>query len=103
MNESIKTGIFAGVAAVLALIAYAIQPKRESTGVAADQPLVQNYEDPGKAASLEIIRYSEDAGEISDFKVAKDKTTAPGRSRPIRTIPPTPKRKCATPGPCFSN
>ncbi len=73
MNETTKTGVFVGaalVAVVLALLTrpvdYIPETRIESTG-----KFFPNFTDPLQAASLEIIRYDQDTGEIKPFKVAK--------------------------------
>lgn len=76
MSENLKTVIFVGLAVVLGLVAYAIQPKPERVELDSNQLLVKEYDDPGKAASLEIVTYSpDDAKGYASFRVAKDKKT----------------------------
>ncbi len=80
MNETTKTGIFAGVAGVLALATWLTMPKatvQDSKGSAGPAPgtsLFKEY-DPLTATNLKIVRYNKDLAEISDFEVAKDKAT----------------------------
>ena len=73
MNENIKTLIFGGVGLVLAGLAYATLPA-PSTNVVVDRtgkPLFENFSDPTKAASLEIVRYDTDKNKTESLKVEK--------------------------------
>ena len=73
MNENIKTLIFGGVGLVLAGLAYATLPA-PSTNVVVDRtgkPLFENFSDPAKAASLEIVRYDTDKNKTESLKVEK--------------------------------
>ncbi|HJN11834.1 MAG TPA: DUF4340 domain-containing protein [Pirellulaceae bacterium] len=76
MNEGPKTAIFVGAALVLSLASYWSIPKPADVdlGVEIGSDLFE-FEDPAKAASLEIIRYDEDLGKPHDFKVAKNSKT----------------------------
>lgn len=73
MNENIKTLIFGGVGLVLAGLAYATLPA-PSTNVVINrtgQVLFENFADPTKAASLEIVRYDTDKNKTESLKVEK--------------------------------
>ena len=79
MNENKKTGIFAGVAAVLALGTWLSLPgssvksiKQANGSTSGD--LFKEY-DPLTASSLRIVKYNQDLAEVSDFEVSKDKVT----------------------------
>ena len=78
MNESRKTGIFAGIAVLVCAVWLIGKPS--------DRPFTpgENYgkilfneafSDPATAASLEIVSYDEELGEIRTFKVAKNAKT----------------------------
>ena len=78
VNETQKTGIFWGVAAVVALIATFIAwPTSTEEGVGPDmgligQPLFSEFKDPLAAASLKIVTFNEGQGELKNFEVRKD-------------------------------
>ncbi len=77
MTEAVKTGVFAVGAVVLGCIAYFTQPKPTVVNLPSmvGKMLFPEFEDPSQAASLEIVRYDEELGEIHDFKVAKNGRT----------------------------
>lgn len=77
MNEMTKTGIYIGIAVVLAALAFSTQPKKEEYRPvgAVNKALFDDFKDPGEAASLEIVRYLEADGKLDPFKVAKDSAT----------------------------
>lgn len=78
MNENTKTAIFAGIAVLVGcvwLIAKPTQQEGSSGGPQVGKVLFEKLNDPTEAASLEILRYDEELGEIHDFKVAKNGKT----------------------------
>ncbi|MCA9135655.1 MAG: DUF4340 domain-containing protein [Planctomycetales bacterium] len=77
MNETQKTGVFWGVAAVVALIATVIAwpSSNDSGGVDEDrigEQLCVDFKDPLDAASLKIVTFNETQGELKNFEVRKD-------------------------------
>ena len=76
MQDGPKTLIFVAAAGVLSLTAWFSYPKPRQVNVkeGVGKELFA-FEDPGDAASLEIVRYLEDLGEIHTFKVAKNPQT----------------------------
>jgi len=78
MNEGTKTGIFAGVAVLVGcvwLIGRPTEQKSDPDIEAVGRVLFEKLDDPTQAASLEILRYNEELGEIHEFKVAKNGKT----------------------------
>jgi hypothetical protein len=77
MNEGTKTGIFAGIAVLVGCVWLIARPTEKAdvgpgeTG----RVLFEKLDDPAQAASLEILRYNEELGEIHEFKVAKNGKT----------------------------
>ncbi len=71
MSELKLTGIFAGVAIVLALLALLISPDRITPEAFMDQGelFFPEFKDPNSATSLEVIQYDEEAGTARPFKV----------------------------------
>lgn len=78
MGEAQKTAAFVGVALVLGVVAVISRPKQEIVGAApmVGKPLFEKFSDPSKAASMEIVRYAEDVGEVHNFEVAKNQSGA---------------------------
>ena len=72
-NENIKTLVIAGIGVVLAGLAYATLPAPSINNVDArtGQVLFKDFQDPTKAASLEIVRYDTDKNKVESLKVAK--------------------------------
>ena len=76
VNEGKKTGIFWGVAGVVALIAIIASWKSEAPedgpgdGIGADLFI---WKDPLLASSMKIVTFDEDQGTLANFEVAKDK------------------------------
>ncbi len=71
-NENIKTLIIAGIGVVLAGLAYATLPAPSTNVIPRRQGLLfPDFQDPTKAASLEIVRYDADKNKIDSLKVAK--------------------------------
>ena len=75
MNEAIKTLIYVGAAVVVAVVAASTYPKQEDFELPdlAGKPLFEEFTDPDAASKLEILKFREDVGELSDFAVARDK------------------------------
>jgi len=75
MSEGVKTIIFAIVALLIAVAAVVSRPRQEELDIneVIGKPLFEKFDDPSKAASMEIVKYDEDLGQISTFKVARDK------------------------------
>jgi len=67
--------IYAGVALLIAVTAYFMQPKPVGVppvgSVAGEKKLFPEFDDPLKAKSLEIVRYDAALGTLNDFKVAE--------------------------------
>jgi hypothetical protein len=78
MNEAVKTCIYAGVAVVLAGVAFLSRPRQEDLTPKSFQGkvLFPAFDDPDKAAGLEIVRYDAKLGELHSFRVARDKTAS---------------------------
>lgn len=71
MNESIRTLIFAGVAAVVGLVAWISTPAPPaSPGPSTAAELFKPFE-AGDANSFKIVRYDEDEGKLSTFEVTR--------------------------------
>lgn len=77
MNEGIKTLIYAGVAAVVTILAILSRPPVERFNVReqVDKFLFEKFDDPAKAGSVEIVKYDETLGSIEEFRVARDQAT----------------------------
>jgi hypothetical protein len=73
MTENGRTLTYVGVALTLGVIALVFRPTQEPPTVEAQigKPLFEKFTDPNKAASLKIVKYAEDLGEVSSFEVAK--------------------------------
>jgi hypothetical protein len=71
MEENKKTLIFAGVAAVLALLALVAAPRRITPETFLDQgqPFYPEFTDPNEATTLEVIEFDEATGSAQPFKV----------------------------------
>ncbi len=80
MNEISKTGVFAGVAGLLCLLAYVTETKT-STNIESEaqervgEPLFPEFTKPLDVATLKLVKYNEDLGQIQPFEVVKDKTS----------------------------
>ncbi len=77
MNEGTKTGIFAGVAVLVFGVWLMARPSDQPLVVSGKvgEVLFEKLNDPSQAASLEILRYDEELGEIHSFEVAKNGKT----------------------------
>ena len=75
MTEALRTVTFVGIALVLGVVAYVFQPHRNDFEVneLVGNELFASFDDPAKAAGLEIVRYDADLGEIYDFEVSRNK------------------------------
>ena len=78
MNEGRTTAIFAGVAAVTLGLAFWSKPKAiNSTSEEAkkmqNQVLFEKFDEPSKAASLQIVKYNESLGQLDPFEISRDK------------------------------
>jgi hypothetical protein len=73
MNETIRTLIFVGVAAVAAIAAFAARPNLtvQKLEEVVNQPLFPNFTDPLAAKSLEITQYDEATARRKQFTVAQ--------------------------------
>jgi hypothetical protein len=73
MNESTRTLIFVGVAAVAGLAAWASQrdTKTGVDSVTVNTPLFPDFTDPLAAKSLEIVTFDESTAALKPFKVAQ--------------------------------
>jgi hypothetical protein len=71
MNENRKTLAFAGVAAVLAVLALLMAPKRITPDAFLDQgeAFFPDFTDPNEAITLEVIDYDAETGSARPFKV----------------------------------
>ncbi|MCO6456438.1 MAG: DUF4340 domain-containing protein, partial [Pirellulaceae bacterium] len=74
MTEGMKTLVYVGVACVAALAAWFSQPRRADLRPPdrVGQMLFADFQDPGDAAGLEIVRFNEELGELKEFKIARD-------------------------------
>lgn len=73
MSEGVKTIIFAIVALLVAVAAVVSRPIQEEFDPGDITELFEDFDDPSKAASMEIVKYDDEMGQISTFKVARDK------------------------------
>ena len=78
MNEGRTTAIFAAVAAVTLALAYwsmpeAINSASEEAKAMKNQVLFKDFDEPSKAASLQIVKYNESLGQLDPFEITKDK------------------------------
>ena len=71
MTEKKKTMLFAGVAIVLALLAFATAPRTAKPDTFYDlgEEFFPEFKDPNTATSLEVITFNEETGEAIPFKV----------------------------------
>lgn len=77
MNETIKTSIYvAGALLVIvgAIVAYPRQEEFKPPDLVG-KPLFPDFTDPDSAAELQIVRFREDMGRISEFEVSRDSET----------------------------
>jgi hypothetical protein len=71
MNEITKTSIFIAMAVVLALVAFLVQPGSPEMNPEdrIGQKLFPDFEDPLAAEGIEIVKYNEQSGEPTIFRV----------------------------------
>ena len=71
MSQLKITGIFAGTALVLAILAFLVSPGRITPEAFMDQgePFFPQFTDPNQATTLEVIEYDEQSGTARPFKV----------------------------------
>jgi hypothetical protein len=71
MSELKLTGIFAGVALVLAILAFLVSPGRITPEQFMDQgqAFFPSFTDPNQATTLEVIEYEQQSGSARPFKV----------------------------------
>lgn len=74
MRENGKTVAYIGVALCLGVVTILARPKQETlrAPTIVGKPLFDKFTDATKAASLEVVRYAEDVGEVHTFEVAKN-------------------------------
>ena len=74
MSETVKTVIFAAVAVVAVLAAVFTYPKQEDYRPPdlLGKPLFADFTDPSTAAELVILKFSEDLGQLTEFKVVRN-------------------------------
>lgn len=80
MTDNAKTGIFVGAAAALGLFTWLTMPRqfssiKDDSKALIGKPLFEKFTDPTVAATLDIIKYNDDLGELKEFKLARDKTS----------------------------
>lgn len=80
MNEGLKTGIFAGIAAVALGLALwsrpaSISSERDLESEIVGKPVFANFEDPSVASSFQIVKYDEALGQLERFEVARDSSS----------------------------
>ncbi|HIQ22427.1 MAG TPA: DUF4340 domain-containing protein [Planctomycetes bacterium] len=73
MNENVKTLTFVGVAIAISLVAWLSQPSLPEVSIDQMQgkTLFPEFDDPLKAASLEILEFDEETATVRPFKVAQ--------------------------------
>jgi len=73
MNQNVKTIAFVGVAVVVALVVWLTRPHLPASTSETELPkiLFASFDDPLKAASLEIVEFNESTDTIRPFKVAQ--------------------------------
>jgi len=75
MGEGVKTVIFSVIALVVVVAAVVSRPRQDlDENGPPPGPLFEDF-DGAEAASLQIVKYNEDLGQVSEFKVARDKET----------------------------
>lgn len=75
MSEAVKTGIFAGVAVLVAVIAVVTKPEpiKFTEADQVGEALFPEFTDPGKAAGLEIVSFDSSLGTLHKFSVERDR------------------------------
>lgn len=74
MNEFAKTGVFVGVAVVLAVAASFGGTKSQPHALAAEegQPFYPTFQSPDAAAELQVVQFEETSSSVHTFSVKKD-------------------------------
>lgn len=74
MIETKRTMIYAGVAVVLAIVAFFMAPQRITPDAFVDQgeAFFPNFTDPNSAAELEVITFDQQAGAAKPFRVVNN-------------------------------
>ena len=97
--EFAKTGIAIAIAALAALIAYATRPSQNDFTSLPESKVIntvlfKGFDDPVKAASLEIVKPDATTGGVERFKLVRDTGTRnAGPFLPMRIIRPMPKNE----------
>lgn len=79
MNEGTKTGVFWLIAvamlSIAALIAWPRPVEEDQSGFTPGLPLFDQFTDPLAAASMRIVTFNEEQGQLGSFEVRKDSQT----------------------------
>lgn len=78
MSEGQKTGIFAVIAGVVALLAWATTSRNVVVNAKTSrigQAIFEKFNDPLTAASLKLLRYDSSKEQMDEFEVSKDRKT----------------------------
>ncbi|MCE3016128.1 MAG: DUF4340 domain-containing protein [Pirellula sp.] len=78
MSEGQKTGIFAVIAGVVALLAWATTSRNVVVNAKTsriNQVIFEKFNDPLTAASLKLLRYDSSKEQMDEFEVSKDRKT----------------------------
>ncbi|EMI56045.1 DUF4340 domain-containing protein [Rhodopirellula sallentina] len=78
MNEGQKTGLFCVIGAVMLAVGLFVSwpaSEREEVSVRAGKELFENFKDPLTAASLKIVSFDEEQGQVDTFEVRRDRET----------------------------
>jgi len=73
MNQHVKTIAFVAVAVVVSLVVWLTRPRLPASTAETELPevLFESFDDPLKAASLEIVEFNESTATMRPFKVAQ--------------------------------
>jgi Domain of unknown function (DUF4340) len=80
VTENAKTGIFAAAAAAIGCIAWFTMPQqitsiKENSQELINKPMFEKFTDPNAAATLKIIKFDDDLGQLKQFELARDKAS----------------------------
>jgi hypothetical protein len=80
VTENAKTGIFAAVAAAIGCIAWFTMPQqatsiKDDTQQLIGKPMFESFTDPNSAATLKIVKFDDDLGQLKPFELTRDKTS----------------------------
>ncbi len=80
MTENAKTGIFAGAAAAIGLVAWFTMPQqftsiKDDTQQLVGKPIFEGFTDPNTAATLKIVKFDDNLGQLKPFELARDKAS----------------------------